>query len=71
MEIAEFLCHLILREINFGQFISSETVDFDSELCKFYKFQHSKSAKIHKKSKFRAFECVKMVDFASLESDLT
>ena len=31
-------------------------------------FQPSESAKIHKKSKFRASKCVEMADFALLES---
>jgi len=39
-----------------------------SEFCEFGKFQPSKSAKIHKKSKFRASKFVKKADFALQES---
>ena len=56
----------ILREINFGESISSKTAVFaflgGSEFCQFGKFQPSKSAK------FRASMCVTMADFAFLKS---
>ena len=38
-----------------------------SEFCPFGTFQPSKSAKMHKKSKFRGSKSVKMADFVPLE----
>ena len=61
----------ILREINFGDSRSAKSAVFvilESEFSSFGQFQSSKRAKHHKKVKFRASKCVKVADFALLES---
>ena len=53
----------ILREINFGEFDSSETVVIcnvrDSEFCKFDKSLPCKSAKIHKNQNSKPLSVLK------------
>ena len=41
---------------------------YGSEFCSFGKFQPSKSAKIHKKSKLTVSKCVNLTDFEPLNS---
>ena len=63
----EFCITQILREIKFEESRSSKCrfcQIWGSGVSSFAKFQPSKSAKIHKKSKFRTSKCGKMANFA-------
>ena len=68
----DFSFTLNLREINFSDSKSAKNCHFchfkGCEFCSFGDFQPSKSAQIHKKSKFRPSNCVKIADFALLKS---
>ena len=70
-EIQDFYIIQILREINFGESRGSETAVFAiSRALRYANLVNSSLQKVQKfkKSKFRASRCVKMADFALLES---